>query len=276
MPRILRRAAVLACLAVPPAAAQQLDLPPRPSAAPVGSAFAREVADLPLEAREERIRAEILAGNIPGWLRTLVPVTMRRQHQGAEARVTFWVAPDYLAVGSDADYLLIPMRPQLAQEIADRTGTSLPTAVMVDATWLAAPVKLGPDSIAPSRAMVTMPVFLAHHAMVAGRRRADSLPMGTLTAGHKKDVVLTPRLDTLRNRVAIYGWHLPDGRPIQPLNTWHTTAHVDYSHGIRLIARRVLVDAAEHDLLDLLRDPARAALVSDEGPMRMPRYPIAP
>jgi hypothetical protein len=262
------------CLAAPPSAGQRLELPPRPSASPTGSAFAREVAALPLEAREARIREEILAGNIPGWLRTLVPVTMRRQHQGAESRITFWVAPDYLAVGSDTDYLLMPMRPQLAQLLADRSGTSLPTPAMVDATWLAAPVKLGPDSIAPSAAMVTIPVFVAHNAMVGARRRADAHPMGALTAGHKKDVVLTPRLDSLVLRVAIYGWHLPDGKPIQPLNTWHTTGHVDYSHGIRLVARRILVDAEEHDLRDVLIDPARALLVSDEGAMRTGRYPV--
>jgi hypothetical protein len=122
--------------------------------------------------------------------------------------------------------------------------------------------------------MITVPVFAEHNRQVAARRRADPQPMGTLTAGHKKDVVLTPRLDTLRNRVAIYGWHKPDGAPIQPLNTWHTTGHVDYSHGVRLVARPMVVDGEEHDLLALLRDSSRVGLVSDEGAMRTGRFPI--
>lgn len=264
----------LAALAAHPAAAQRLELPPRPPDAITGSAFAGEVRDLPLAAREQRIREEISRGNIPEWLRELVPVTMRRQVGGVERRVTFRVTPDYLAIGSADDYLRIPMQPGTAQWLADRTETSLPTPVMVDAIWTAAPVKLGPDSIAPSAAMVTIPVFVTHDGMVTARRRADPHPMGTLTAGHKKDLVLTPRLDTLRNRVAIYGWHLPDGSPIQPLNTWHTAAHVDYSHGVRLVARTVIIDGAEHDLLALLRDAELVGTVSDEPPMRTGRFPV--
>lgn len=268
--------AAVAALAAQPAGAQRLDLPARPPDATTGSAFARQVRDLPLAAREQRIREEISRGNIPTWLRELAPVTMRRQVGGVERRVTFWVTPDYLAIGSDDDHLRIPMQPQTAQWLADRTGTSLPTPAMVDATWIAAPVKLGPDSIAPSAAMVTIPVFVAHDEVVTARRRVDPHPMGALTAGHKKDLVLTPRLDTLRNRVAIYGWHLPDGSPIQPLNTWHTTEHVDYSHGVRLVARTVIIDGEEHDLLALLRDPELVGTVSDEPPMRAGRFPVQP
>jgi hypothetical protein len=275
MRALARYCGVGALLAVPmlPAAAQRLALPERPDEALTGSAFAAEVRHLPLDARELRVREELERGNIPGWLRALVPVAMVRQHRGVEVRITFWAMPDYLAIGSDDDYLLIPIRPQLAQWLADRTGTSLPTPVMVNAIWVAAPVKLGPDSIAPSAAMITMPVFEEHDRMVRERRRADPHPMGTLIAGHKKDVVLTPRLDTLANRVAIYGWHKPDGTPIQPLNTWHTTSHVDYSHGIRLVARPMLVDGLERDLLELLLDSMLVGLVSDEGTMRTARYP---
>ncbi len=265
---------ILLALPLLPVAAQRLSLPDRPADAPTGSAFASTIRDLPLDAREDQVRRELERGNVPSWLRVLVPVTMLRTHRGVESRVTFWAMPDYLAIGSDDDFFLMPVRPQLAQWLADRTGMSLPTPAMVDAIWRAAPVKLGPDSIAPSAAMITVPVFAEHNRLVAARRRADPHPMGTLTAGHKKDVVLTPRLDTLRNRVAIYGWHKPDGSPIQPLNTWHTTGHVDYSHGVRLVARPMVVDGEEHDLLALLRDSARVGLVSDEGAMRTGRFPI--
>jgi hypothetical protein len=175
-------------------------------------------------------------------------------------------------VGSDHDYVLMPMSPQLAQRIADLTHTSLPTVAMVEAVWANATVRLGPDSIAPSAAMITVPVFADHNRMVRTRRDSNPQPQGALVAGHKKDVVLTARLDSLTNRVAIYGWHKPDGQPIQPLNTWHTTGHVDYSHGIRLVRGTVLVEEVPHALIDVLRDASRATLLNDEGAMRRARY----
>jgi hypothetical protein len=146
---------------------------------------------------------------------------------------------------------------------------------MVDAIWQAATVRLGPDSIAPSAAMVTVPVFADHDRMVRTRRDNSTAPPGALVAGHKKDVVLSSRLDSLPNRVAIYGWHRPTGQPIQPLNTWHTTGHVDYSHGIRLVDAHVEIDGMRHDIRDLLRDPQRAALFSDDDVMRKGRYDIS-
>jgi hypothetical protein len=256
-----------------PMAAQSLPLPARQPDAIGGTAFAAATASLDLAAREQHILAEVARGNIPGWLRQLVPVSMERTIAGKAHRITFRAMPDYLAIGSDTDFILMPMSPQLAQRIADLTDTSLPTPVMVDAIWRAAAVRLGPDSIAPSAAMITMPVFADHNRLVRARREANHAPAGALVAGHKKDVVLSARLDTLTNRVAIYGWHKPDGRPIQPLNTWHTTGHVDYSHGVRLVHRMIAVDGAEVAIDSLLSDPARAALLTDEGPIRRPRYP---
>jgi len=55
---------------------QTLDLPPRSPTAPKGREFARSIAALALKDREERIRAEIEAGNVPAFLRKLVPVTV--------------------------------------------------------------------------------------------------------------------------------------------------------------------------------------------------------
>ena len=270
----LRAGAALAGLAAP-SSAQQFALPPRPADAPPGSTIVAALEHLPRQEREERLLAEYLRGNVPAWLRTLVPVTVERPLGVRTVTVTFHVTPDYLAVGSDDDWFLTPLSPGVAQRIADVTGTSLPTPVMVDAIWRAATATLGPDSIAPSAAMITIPVFADHQRMVRARRNADPAPLGALTAGHKKDVVITARLDTLRGRVAIYGWHKPDGRPIQPLYTGHGATYADYSHGIRLVDRRVEIDGVAHDLLELLRDPVLASLLSGEGALRTARYDSA-
>jgi len=61
--------------------------------------------------RESIIRRELIAGNIPNFLRQLVPIQLRPQSvDAARIDVIICAAPDYLAIGSDEDYLLVPMR----------------------------------------------------------------------------------------------------------------------------------------------------------------------
>jgi len=256
-----------------PLPAQSIDLPPRPGDARGAATLLTDLRGLSLDARDSVVLREVLSGNVPAWWRVLVPVEMVRTVAGTGVQVRFWATPDYLAIGSDEDWFLMPLRPETAQQIADATDTSLPTPAMVDAIWHAATARLMPDSIAPTAAMVTLPVFAQHQRLVRGRREADPAPPGALVAGHKKDVVITARLDSLPGRVAIHGWHRPDGTPIQPLYTGHASTHVDYSHGIRLVSRRVLIDGIAHDMLAVLRDPTVAAALSDEGVMQRGRYP---
>ena len=88
-----------------------------------------------------------------------------------------------------------------------------------------------------------------------------------LTAGHKKDLVLTRRLAAKPRRVAIYGWHRSDGRPVQPLSTVHGARYADYSHGLRLVAPTVEIDGEGLPLYEALQDGQAAALLTYEGPM---------
>jgi hypothetical protein len=268
-------AVLLALTLASPGFSQVLELPPRPADAPAGTEIARELRDLELEAREARLLEEVLRGNVPDWLRQLTPVPVTGGPDGRAIPVLIWVTPDYLAVGSDTDFLLTPLTPQAAQRIADRTHTSLPTPRMVDAVWAAATVRLVPEPIPPSPEMTTLPVFEAHHRAVRIQRARHPEPDGSLVAGHKKDVVLSARLEPRTDRVAIYGWHQPDGAPIQPLFTGHTDRWVDYSHGIRLVSREVTIDGVSHDLLDVLREEGLAPLLSGEGVIPEPRYGVA-
>jgi hypothetical protein len=87
-------------------------------------------------------------------------------------------------------------------------------------------------------------------------------------SGIKKDVVLSNRLDERPNRVAIYGWHKLDGKPIQPLNVSHVSWYVDYSHGVRLIKRGIEIDGKPRDLKLVLFSEKWSPLLSDEGPIR--------
>jgi hypothetical protein len=257
---------LLAWLGLAVLAAHDLPLPPRPPGAETGTAFAARVAALDVEKREAAVLAAVAAGNVPAFWRHFVPVRI-----GA---AVVHVAPDYLAVGDDGDYLLLPLRPATAQALADRLECVLPTPKLVDAIYQAAPLHLSPRPIPPSAAMTTLPVFAAHNALVQTQRQAElaAYPLGTLVAGHKKDVVITPRLALQPDRLAIYGWHRGLRDPIQPLYLGHAASWVDYSHGIRLVQRVMTWDGVPTTVEAVLADATRSATLSDEGPLVQTRY----
>lgn len=264
--------ALVACDA--PRPGLELALPERAPDAPGGLQVAEEVEGLDLEAREERIYTEIASGNMPSWQRVLHPVETSAFLDGTEATIEFWVTPDYLAVGSDEDYVLTPLSPQTGQRVADLLDASLPTPRMVDAVWRAADVRLAPQRIEPDEFMRTVGYYLRHDRLIRGERRLRGAAAGAFVAGHKKDVVLSTSLADDPGKVAIYGWHRPDGSPIQSLSTVLADNWVGFNHGVRLVSRSVTVDGIAMDLTEVLQDAELAALVSTEGPIANPRYPL--
>jgi hypothetical protein len=256
------------------AIAQTLPLPERPPNAPGGKQFAREIEALPQPDRETQIIRQILSGNVPRFLRQFRPVNITNTLNGSVHTAKIFVAPDYLSVGDDVDFFLTPLTPGAAQRIANALDCALPTPKMVDLIYAAAPVKLEPLPLTPSAAMTTVPVFITHNEMVRTQRLALAPNQLTeLTAGHKKDVVVCARLAQSPGRVAIYGWHRPGGKPIQPLYLGHTSAWADYSHGIRLVNRKMFVDGNETTVARVLADPTLCALLSDEGVVTSAHYP---
>jgi hypothetical protein len=251
-------------------------VPARPSSALTGSAFARAVDGLDESAREKVIGAELLVGNIPGFLRTLKPVRLQgAMPSGRIVTITLCVMPDYLAIGSDADFLRIPMRLATALLVAQRFGFVLPTARIVDAIYDQADARLAPQPLPPTDAMRSTAYYRTHNGMVGSQLRGRAIPIGALIAGDKKDLVLTNELRTTPGHVAIYGWHVSSGHPIQPLSLWHGAHYADYSHGVRLVSQIVLVNGMIRSLYDVLADPRLAPIVSDEGPIPLTRQLVA-
>jgi hypothetical protein len=249
--------------------ARHLSLPSRPAAAETGSGFYKEVFAVDWIRREELAKDQILAGNIPAFLRSFVAINTSITTAGGERiDAVYFVLPDYLSIGTDDDFARIPLTPMAAQVIADSLRCFLPTRKMVDDIYRAATVKLEPVPMYALRdSAVTM---YQHHLIVEGQRR---LKRG-LIAGIKKDVVISGRIsrDARPDRVAIYGWHKPDGKAIQPLYTGHVNWYVDYSHGIRLVHRTIYVNGKPMDYVDVLKDSSLRALLCDEDDCDFYRY----
>lgn len=244
-------------------------IPPRPADAVGGAEFFKKLARLTPAEREEAIASEILRGNIPGFLRKFVPISVKSKDKaGKEHTAIYEVMPDYLAIGSDTDFVRVPMTPMTAQRIADAFGCALPTRKIADDVYSNAAVKLEPIPLTEARE--SPETFFQHNTLIEKHRSGKEL--GQLIAGIKKDVVVTNRLDEKPNRVAIYGWHKSDGKPIQPLTIVHRDTYVDYSHGIRLVSRTLVVDGKPMDIRHVLHTVDLCGLLSDEGPLIRPAY----
>jgi hypothetical protein len=250
-------------------AATPPDIPVRSPKAISGSSFITSLARLSRDEREAAIRRELLAGNMPSFLRKLRTVEVSAVGpDSVKHSIAYDVMPDYLAIGSDRDFVRMPMTPYTAQAFCDAFGFVLPTRKMVNDIWAAATTHLDPRPMTIER---ESPVtFLQHHRIIEDQLKG--IERGTFVAGIKKDVVVTSKLSEKPQRVAIYGWHYPNGQPIQPLYTGHVDWYVDYSHGIRPVRRSMRVDGNVVSFEKVLSDSTLRVLLSDEGEMTASRY----
>ncbi|MBK6947620.1 MAG: hypothetical protein IPH16_05680 [Haliscomenobacter sp.] len=193
--------------------------------------------------RDSFALAEWMAGNIPAHYKAFkkIRVSGIDTLSGAPIRAVYFAAPDYISIGPDSDWVRVPLTPMTGQQIAERLQCFLPTRKMVNDLYQAAKVKLAPVPMYAFRD--STPTLWHHHLIIEGQRQGKK----GLIAGIKKDVVLSNKVtdDPRPNRVAIYGWHRLDGQPIQPLYSGHVNWYVDYSHGIRLIWRRIKIRQTE-------------------------------
>jgi hypothetical protein len=150
---------------------------------------------------------------------------------------------------------------------AARFGFVLPTPKMVDAIYDQAEVHLRPQPLPPGPDMRSNAYYWEHQERIREQLLAFHAPLGALTAGQKKDLVVSNRLWRKLGRVAIYGWHQRAGAPIQPLSTVHGARYADYSHGVRLVSTVAFVNGRARSIFEILENQMLASIVSDEGPI---------
>lgn len=246
-------------------------IPTRDPGAVSGSKFIQNNMNLGGAVREQNILDEFMHGNVPDFLRDFTEV----KYSDGTNTITYLVMTDYLSIGSNEDYVRMPMNPLTAQKLATKFDCTLPTRKMVKDIWEQSENKLPPLPWGPPYDADMEKT----HRVGTHSQRIDAQLAGknkfALTSGHKKDVVLTNRLypNNPSHRVAIYGWIQMNGNPIQDLNpTSHEDTYEDYSHGIRLIANDVSVNGNVMRMQEVFADPKLAPLVSDEGVLKFIKY----
>ncbi len=249
---------------------------PAPKPGLTGSQFVKTHWDTRFDKREKPIEDALLAGHFPPFLKNWQAV----QLEGGGHKGTIWVTPDFLSIGSDADFVRMPMAAMTAQRVADAWNCILPTMKMVDAIYAQAKVKIVASNLKPGAKMSSTEWLKNHNDKCEKGRKGAAL--GQLMAGHKKNVVLAQDLLSAKNwhgrpapkkRVAIYGWWLWN-KIIQGSTSPHALVFVDYAQGIRLVKNTMTVDGQQKKVADVMRDPQLCAVVSKTGkPITVIRYP---
>lgn len=250
----------------------------KPAATLAGGDFMRRADTTSFWTLEDLIVETVTAGQVPDALRHFRKITfttpvvdsveiLRKKH-----KVEMWVLPDYVAIGTNDDFVRMPMGPLAAQRIADALDCTLPTTYLVDRIAEASEGHVDIFPFRPLGSRNCQPiVFQDSNNAINAQFKAYGYHFGQFISGLKKDIVLTYKIMTLteyERNVAIYGWHHPDGRAQQPLFIRHGNFYVDYSHGVRLIYNKVKIDGAEYNIREILQSPELYRLLSDE-PMHL-------
>lgn len=215
-----------------------------------GAVFYRQAFAMGWAARDSFILQQLQAASIPSFLRKLVPVRVTIPSEPKPVEVTFFVSPDYLSVGNDQDWARVSLTAKGAAQALSMLDCFAPTPRLIDLIYRQAKVKLAPVPLFAHRD--STPVMWHHHLIIEGQRKQRK----GLIAGIKKDIVFVNAKgdSVMGNRVGIYGWHKTDAVPIQPFYQGHVWWYTDYSHGLRLVSRRVKVGRKWTNVEALLRD----------------------
>jgi hypothetical protein len=234
---------------------------------------------------EDFVFQQFAIGNVPDFMRpeNYREITVDTQVGGRTISARVRVCPDYLSIGSNGDFIRVPINPLTAQRIADRFGLTLPTPRLVDTidvearrttvtgsdgkehtgmiSFIAAPTiakrVTDPGTGRPvhdkwnyekygqyeGRWMLSAEFLGMQSRMIDESFRAAGNP--GFRSGSKKDVVYDPlALQTAGEG----GMPVVIYRPqVQGLSNIHNELYSDYSHGIRFLSSTVQITVTERD-----------------------------
>ena len=275
---------------------QPSTIPERPTNAPSGkqfmaamkSKFGTDYANPANQHKmEEFIMGEIARGNVPSFCRpengkeiTVYSYTTDKNGKKiidkSKPSVTYKTSCDYVAIGSDKDYVRVPLTP-LAIRSLEKYGWKIPTATMTDQTYANADKKLAGIGLVGTQADTQYMAgngFIEKHnskieAQLTDAEKARLAKGQYLVAGHKKDIIISRYAIDHPRSLDFRGLYI-NGKPIQT-NPAHEDTYRDYSHGFRSVYEKVVIrnpdgTTTTMNYNDALKDPKTAtALNGAEG-----------
>lgn len=223
-----------------------------------GSQFGQSILNIPAtQQRDDQIIAQCMIGNLPSSMRQFTEINVTAKGN----TLAYFVSPDVLCIGNDADFLRVSLNGYSARQVVDAFGCMLPTKKMSDQIWQHADLKMTPTGMGASTHMTNTQTLIDHQNVIEHQRNGRPF---NLIAGHKKDIIFHSQLLRYKTNICIYGFHQLNGQPIQGAQySAHDIWYQDYSHSIRLISRGALLNGKNVDLLELLNSQY-SYLINDE------------
>ncbi len=235
--------------------------------------------------REAIIERALSSRHYPPFLTQFIPIRVSSgEHVG-----TFYVSPDMLSIGTNGDYLRVPLEARTAQRVANHFNLLLPTKKMIQAVMDAPNAQrefmIGQDPYDGSRKHTFLYIrtnkqiqlqrnahFSDRKAYIGGKKNvvissSMSVPVGGATEDGDTDPRHCPTL-----RVWIFGAFHDNGSRVQGYSNIHKVDYFDYSHGIHLVGNTMLVDNVSRPVSEVLADPTLYTLISDQRILDA-RYP---
>src|SRR5687768_7827381 len=108
---------------------KKMQWPQRNEHAVTGTEFYKQAFPMKWQQRDSFVLKEVLSGNIPAFLKKFTRIETEITDSSASRKIKaeYFVAPDYLSIGSNEDWARINITPRAAQKIADSLGCFLPT-----------------------------------------------------------------------------------------------------------------------------------------------------
>jgi len=224
--------------------------------------------------KEIAFMKQFFAGNTPSFMHFLRPVTMTANG----ISITLFVTPEVLSVGNDEDYMRFPLSPLAGKFIGDKFDMSLPTKGIVDALYRAADVKLAARGLVADATIAKDGMhqegagFSWHHnEIIDGQLQAANKfddHQIHLFAGHKKEPIISTYAAQNPGKLDFYGLYGANGVAIQR-NPAHGWTYADYSHGLRLVHKSVILEengsSETKHYWDMLRQAKYAAVINPGG-----------
>jgi hypothetical protein len=233
-----------------------------------------ELPNAPGPKRERMILDFVRRGDVPDFVQVWCPVSV--QHGAIKGE--FYCTPDYLAIGSDEDFVRVRVNGVTAERIAAQAIAVLPTRKMVNDIYRNAACKLVAQTWGEpyDHTMMQTARWPVQDQKIFEQALSAKFERGQLWAGHAKDVVVGGGLTAHKGTtIGIYGWFNSAGKPIQgPQVNWdaHEWTYTDYSQCIRLVHSLMMVAGRVLPVQSVLKSPELAPLISDEGALEHVTY----
>jgi hypothetical protein len=224
-------------------------------------------------------------GAVPDFLRTFVGVAIAGSVSHVKYEIVFYAAPDFLSVGSDFDWMRVPLSVPAEQWALDYHGCVHPTKPMARAIYAGTPKGQRIDMLGSwgqtsgsMGGLTSTRAFVGYHDNVESRRKPDHA-LGQLTSGLMKDVIIsTPSMMKL-GRVMFWGGVPSTGTPFHgsggdsglTVPDHMIAVHNEYAMGLRLCHKKLFVrkaggDWVEKSLADVLADPVEGEVLRADSP----------